>query len=376
MKFGLFNEGDTNRGYSVTRRYDEMIREAQFAEEMGFNTWGASEQHFVGPSCTTSAPEVIYGAIAHATSKITLRTMSTVMLSFNHPIRIAERLSTIDVLSHGRLEVAAVRGNNAPTIEAFQVNGETTLKEFRETLDVVIKALTQETLEHQGEFYTISPVKVWPRLHQPAFPRTYISSTGVDTHAMAGRLGLGAQSFTIYGWDHIAEVVDAHQKAVADATSIIPGAPVNRSMARLVIGGQIAATRKEAVELARPSCLGFMKWLIGFFENTAAKGADFAYLDDWRKLIKGHEDDLEWMNDNLPQVLNGTPDDIIEGVKRFQDAGFDEVIFRIDGQGHHQIMKSLEYFGKYVIPEFRNSGDVVQHSSYEDVGVYPPAYML
>jgi hypothetical protein len=32
MKFGLFTEGDTNRGYSVTQRYDEMIREAQYAE--------------------------------------------------------------------------------------------------------------------------------------------------------------------------------------------------------------------------------------------------------------------------------------------------------------------------------------------------------
>ena len=122
MKFGLFTEGDTNRGYSVTQRYDEMIREAQYAEAVGFDTWGCSEQHFVGPTCTTSAPEVIYGAIAHATSRITLRTMSTVMLHFNHPIRIAERLATIDVLSHGRLEIAAVRGNNAHVFDAFQVD--------------------------------------------------------------------------------------------------------------------------------------------------------------------------------------------------------------------------------------------------------------
>jgi hypothetical protein len=59
-------------------------------------------------------------------------------------------------------------------------------------------------------------------------------------------------------------------------------------------------------------------------------------MRNWKKLIEGHEDDIEWMNDNLPQVLNGTPDDIIEGVKRFEKIGFDEVIFRIDGQGHQQ----------------------------------------
>ena len=151
MKFGLFTEGDTNRGYSVTQRYDEMIREAQYAEAVGFDTWGCSEQHFVGPTCTTSAPEVIYGAIAHATSRITLRTMSTVMLHFNHPIRIAERLATIDVLSHGRLEIAAVRGNNAHVFDAFQVDAANTVKEWDETFRVVVKALTEESFSHQGD---------------------------------------------------------------------------------------------------------------------------------------------------------------------------------------------------------------------------------
>lgn len=376
MKFGLFTEGDTNRGYSVTQRYDEMIREAQYAEAVGFDTWGCSEQHFVGPTCTTSAPEVIYGAIAHATSRITLRTMSTVMLHFNHPIRIAERLATIDVLSHGRLEIAAVRGNNAHVFDAFQVDAANTVKEWDETFRVVVKALTEESFSHQGDFYNIpTPVKVWPRLHQPTFPRTYVSSTGLATHELAGSMGLGALSFSIYGWDHVEQVVQTYQQAAAKAVPI-PGVPINKSLARLVIGGQIAATKKEAVELARPSALGFMKWLIGFFSNTAARGADFAYMNDWRKLIEGHEDDLDWMNDNLPQVLNGTPDDIIKGVKRLEAMGFDEVIFRIDGQGHQQIMKSLNYFGKYVIPEFRNPRDVVKHSEYEDLGVFPPAYML
>ncbi len=375
MKFGLFTEGDTNRGYSVTQRYDEMIREAQYAEEMGFDFWGCSEQHFVGPTCTTSAPEVIYGAVSRVTSRIKLRTMSTVMLHFNHPLRIAERLATIDVLSHGRLELGTVRGNNAQVFGAFEVDAANTQMEWDETLRVTVKALTQKTVEHQGTYYKIPPVKVWPRLHQPTFPRTFVSSTGLGTHQLAGEMGLGVMSFSIYGWDHVEEVVRAYKKAIENPKPI-PGVPLNNSIARVFIGGQIAATKKVALEKARPACLGFMKWLIGFFSSTGEKSADFAYLNDWKKLLAGHEDDLEWMNENLPQVLNGTPDDIIKGVKRVEALGFDEVIFRIDGNGHRQIMESLEYFGKYVIPEFRNPDEVVHHSEYEDLGVYPPPYML
>jgi hypothetical protein len=151
---------------------------------------------------------------------------------------------------------------------------------------------------------------------------------------------------------------------------------VNDCISRLFIGGQVAATKEAALEKARPSCLGFMKFLVDFFSSTSEKGADYAYLKDWKKLIAGHEDDLEYMNENLPQVLNGTPDDVIEEVKRIEAMGFDEALFRIDGNGHRQIMESLEMFGKYVIPEFRNSADVVHNSIYEDLGVLPPPYML
>lgn len=374
MKFALFVEGDTNRGYSVSERYHEIIREAQYAEEVGFDAWGCAEQHFVGPTCTTSAPEVIFGAVAQATSRITLRTMSTVMLHFNHPIRIAERLATIDILSRGRLEFTAVRGNNAHVFDAFEINPETTLKEWEETLRVTVKALTDDVLEHDGDFYKIHPTTVWPKLYQPTFPKTFVASTGIGTHEMAGRLGLGALSFTVYGWDYVEQIVEAYFKAAENPTPI-PGVPVNRHLSQFVIGGQIAATREKALEQARPSCLGFMKWLIGFMRNTGAKGNDLKYMADWEKLIAGNEDNIEWMNDNLPQVLNGTPDDVIAGVKRLEKLGFNEVIFRIDGQGHQQIMESLKYFGKYVIPEFKNPRGVVRRSDYEDIGIFPPPYM-
>lgn len=375
MRFGLFTEADTPRGYSVARRYKEVIREAQYAEEMGFDVWGCSEQHFTGPVATTSAPEVLYGAVAQATSKIKLRTMSSVMLKFNHPLRVAERLATIDVISDGRLEIGTVRGNNPHVVQAFEVDAARTTSEWEESLRLVVKALTQETVEHHSDLYKVHPVRVWPRLLQPHFPRTFVSSTGLATHEQAGSMGLGVMSFTVYGWDHVEEAVRSYHKAAKEATPI-PGVPQNRSIARLFLGGQCAATQQAALEKVRPSCLGFMKFLVAFFGSTSEKSADYAYLNDWKKLIAGHEDDLEWMNDNLPQVLNGTPDHIIEQVKRVEKMGFDEVIFRIDGNGHRQIMESLEYFGKYVIPEFRNPDDVVRQSTYEDLGVFPPPFML
>lgn len=75
MRFGFLTEGDTPRGASVANRYHEIIREAQFLEQMGFDFWGCSEQHFTGPVATISAPEVLLGAVAQATSRIKIRTI-------------------------------------------------------------------------------------------------------------------------------------------------------------------------------------------------------------------------------------------------------------------------------------------------------------
>jgi alkanesulfonate monooxygenase SsuD/methylene tetrahydromethanopterin reductase-like flavin-dependent oxidoreductase (luciferase family) len=238
-----------------------------------------------------------------------------------------------------------------------------------------VKALTSDPVEHDGRFYKVKPVTVWPRLYQPDFPRIFLSSTSLETHQKAGEIGIGVTSFTFYGWEYMEQALGAYKKAVAKATPI-PGAKVNDSIGVLLVGGQVAPTRAEALDLARPGALGFMKFLIDFFGEMSESSPDYAYLKDWQKLIAGHEDDLDYMNDSLPLLLNGTPDEVIEKIRKYEALGVDEIILRIDGNGHRQIMAAIEMLGKYVIPEFRNPSNVVRQSTYEDIGVKPPPFML
>src|ERR1700709_487703 len=99
MKVGLLQEGEIRPGQSVAQRYEEMIAEATLADRMGFSCWGTSEQHFSPPRFTVAAPEVLYAAIARHTKNIKLRIMCAVMLKWNHPILVAERLATLDIVS-------------------------------------------------------------------------------------------------------------------------------------------------------------------------------------------------------------------------------------------------------------------------------------
>ena len=77
-----------------------------------------------------------------------------------------------------------------------------------------------------------------------------------------------------------------------------------------------------------------------------------------KETLGDHADDLPYLVDALPWFLVGAPDDIIKRIREFEEMGVDEVILRMDGHGHHKIMESIEMFGKYVLPEFQNPGNI------------------
>ena len=82
------------------------------------------------------------------------------------------------------------------------------------------------------------------------------------------------------------------------------------------------------------------------------------------------------MVDALPWFLIGTPDDIIKKVRVFESMGVDEVILRMDDHAHRKIMESIEMFGKYMLPEFNKTANVVRSTQYEEAGVAANPYML
>ena len=114
MDFGIFYEIQVasplkhrEREYQV---FHQVLDQVVQAEEAGFDSFWTVEHHFQPGFAHSSAPEVIYGAVSQRTSKIRIG-HGVVLLPFpyNHPVRIAERVATLDILSHGRVEVGTGR---------------------------------------------------------------------------------------------------------------------------------------------------------------------------------------------------------------------------------------------------------------------------
>jgi alkanesulfonate monooxygenase SsuD/methylene tetrahydromethanopterin reductase-like flavin-dependent oxidoreductase (luciferase family) len=357
MRFGLLQEGLCDAGTDGRRRYHEMIEEAVVAEEAGFDFYANSEQHFiVTPELVSvSSPEVVLAYVAARTRRLRLRTASTVLLEFNHPVRVAERLATLDVLSNGRAELGTARSNNVGTLEAFGIDPTTTRSQWNEALRAVVACLTQDPFEIRGERWTVPPRRLSPPLVQQPHPPIYVSASGPETHEIAGRLGIGAMTgASIIGWKHVERCASAYKTAIADPEPVSP--VVNDALCFAVLGAHCAEDRTQALAEAHAPATAFMRRMLapgGMYESLVKASPDYGYLAGVADEARRRLDDLEFIVSIAPYMSIGTPDELIERFRRLEALGYDELLLRIDGMGHETNVRAILAFGEHVIPAFR-----------------------
>jgi probable LLM family oxidoreductase len=93
-----------------------VVAEAELADGLGVDCFGVGEHH--RPDFAISAPEVVLAAIAGRTQRIRLGTAVTI-LSTDDPVRVYQRFSTLDAVSHGRAEVILGRGSFTESFPLF-----------------------------------------------------------------------------------------------------------------------------------------------------------------------------------------------------------------------------------------------------------------
>jgi alkanesulfonate monooxygenase SsuD/methylene tetrahydromethanopterin reductase-like flavin-dependent oxidoreductase (luciferase family) len=351
MRFALIQEGDFPPGVDVPQRYREMVQEAQFAEAMGFETYCLSEQHFLKDVTTVSAPEVFLAMVAARTERLRLRTTSAVLLAFNHPIRVAEHLTTLDVLSNGRAELGTARSNNLHTLEGFGVSPTESRAQWNESIDVVLAALTHDPFEHKGKLWSIPPRSLTPEAIQKPHPPILVSATSFETHLNAGRRGIGVMTGnSILGWDYAQDCIDHYRQGLLEAKPA-EGSYVFDRASFFVAVAHCADGMDEARREARRVATNFIDFVIWLFSRLGASSPDYAYFSQIRK-IEERKTDLDFVLDSAPYFMVGSPDYIVERLRRLERMGVDEVLLRIDGMGHEVNMRSIEAFGTKVIPQF------------------------
>jgi len=169
MKFDIFYQLPAARTQKVQTRYRELIDESVEADRLGFDTVWLAEVHFAPRFSVMPTPLLLLAAIAEKTTRLRLG-MAVNLMPLHHPMRLAEEVATLDVLSGGRVEFGGGRGAFPLNYRGYGVGMETSRALFAEGLDFIKRAWTQDRVTFHGAHFRVDGIEVIPKPVQKPHP--------------------------------------------------------------------------------------------------------------------------------------------------------------------------------------------------------------
>ncbi|MGQ4809799.1 Limonene 1,2-monooxygenase [Candidatus Entotheonellaceae bacterium PAL068K] len=356
MQFGMLYEIQVPKPWGARSEYDayqQVVAQVQFAEAMGFESCWTVEHHFLSEYSHCSAPEVLYGYLAARTSRLRLG-HGVVLLPFpyNHPIRVAERIATLDVLSNGRIEFGTGRSGTLIELDGFGIPPDESRPRWEEALDMIPKMWTQETFSYQGHYFQIPEREIVPKPLQKPHPPIWMAATSSESHEIAGHKGVGVLSLTtLLTPEDILFRVQRYREALRNADPV--GYALNPRVAVLQIV-HCAPTVQQARANAEVPIMWFHDQVFAltrpFLRHDMPKS--YRYLQgfqraDRRKITFDH------LHGNR-MITVGDPDRCIRNLSIYHEAGVDLVIclMQLHTIPHARVMESIRLFGEHIIPHF------------------------
>ncbi|MGE0038252.1 MAG: LLM class flavin-dependent oxidoreductase [Xanthobacteraceae bacterium] len=227
----------------ASRLYNRYLDEWMLADELGLNI--IVNEHHATATCMSSSVHLTLAILARQTKRARLLGLGTPIANRSDPLRVAEEMSIIDVISRGRLEMGFIKGvpyeiapSNAQPVRVMD--------RFWEAHDLILKAMTTHDgpFSWQGEYFQYRSVNVWPRPYQQPHPPVWSTSSSLGSSRELGKRGhvLGT---VMTGWRAKA-VYDEYRKGWREAGRA-QAAPLDR----LAYMGFVACGNSEAEGLRR-----------------------------------------------------------------------------------------------------------------------------
>jgi alkanesulfonate monooxygenase SsuD/methylene tetrahydromethanopterin reductase-like flavin-dependent oxidoreductase (luciferase family) len=179
MKFSTFNPMQWPRDACQEQVYANELSQLTAAESQGYDGAWLAEQHFsrsgIGPSIHLTA-----ATLAARTSRIRIGTAVTILPGF-HPLRLAEEIAMLDIMSGGRFDWGVGRGYPGHEFDSFGQQIESSPLVFREQLEIVLRAWTGKRFSYDGEFFQIPEIECLPTPVQDPHPPIWITALSPAT---------------------------------------------------------------------------------------------------------------------------------------------------------------------------------------------------
>jgi alkanesulfonate monooxygenase SsuD/methylene tetrahydromethanopterin reductase-like flavin-dependent oxidoreductase (luciferase family) len=339
MRFGLFG-GARSRGggpQGDSTGYRDYLAYVLEAERLGFDSVFIVEHHFTGFGQISASLNVL-SYLAAVTKTIRLGT-AVVVLPWHNPVLVAEQAATLDLLSDGRFDFGVGKGYRDYEFAGFCVPPQEATERFDEAMDVIRKAWAgKERFSHHGRRWHFENVVVEPAPVQQPHPPFWLGAGSEDSIRRAAREGYNLLLDQIGSTDLTIARVAAFREECATIGRAYDPHMVGATRGLQIIASE--AERQEALEIR----YSVLKNIGGLARGPGA--ARYSNLRD----VSGPPIEV----DDAP--LLGTPDEIVQRLKRLEAGGVEHVLL----VEPRPSLESLRLFAREIMPEFAKSAATVR----------------
>ncbi len=337
MDIDLFMEfaSPPSAGSDVAETIENNLALARAADAAGFGAVWIAEHHFLGDYSNAAAPDMLLAALARETRRIGLG-FAILPLTLHDPVRVAERLATLDLLSEGRVLWGVGRGVTVTELEGFGVDPTESRRLFLERFAELKAILETGRVTRAGKSYEIRP-RPGPRLGTG-----WLAAVSPGSFDLAAELGLDVLTGPFKPWPLIrADLARYRRRRPSGRTSFTLAVycEEDHRAARSRAGPGLLWAYRRIFEIARPLLAreieGYehyrrLGWVVPLVERVLSLGV------------------LEKMG--LAAV--GDPEHVLKRLRVLQAAGLDRVSLVLGGGdlGRAETVRCVELLAREVLP--------------------------
>jgi len=286
-----------DRSVALPNVYEQAFERIDVMDRTGYDAVWLAEHHFSGYSVCPSI-HVMGSHVAARTQNLRIG-MGVSLASFYHPLRLAEEVALVDVLSGGRVNWGAGRGFDPNEFRTFGVPIEESRSRFHEAVAIVQAAWLNDKLTWHSEHWDFEDVEVLPKPAQDPHPPIWVAASSEDAVRWAGSVGHSILMDPHSAHSLIGEKHRIYRETLEANGHSIEGREI--PMARLLA---IAPTEAKAAEVARRGA----GWMVGEYVRPQA-GVAFGATQ--------YDDPIERYLNGV--VVHGTPDSVLDKLAELKE---------------------------------------------------------
>jgi alkanesulfonate monooxygenase SsuD/methylene tetrahydromethanopterin reductase-like flavin-dependent oxidoreductase (luciferase family) len=353
MRFGTFFFFQAAPGLSHEEVVHRELEQMEWTEELGFDQIWLTEHHFIDYGLSVD-PAALASAAASRTSRVRIG-LAAAILPFHHPLRLAEQLALVDVISKGRLDIGVGRGNRPAEFKGYHIPQQENRERFDEAVDIMLKAWTEERFSYDGRFFTVKDARVIPKPVQRPHPMIYQvcgSDSGVESTAARGwpmlnSILTGPVSQILKRRDLYLDALRRRGRGEAEIAGLMKHWGVSRQI-------YVAPTDAQALEESKEAEMWYQDSLRRFQVPERIEDAHPSLQAGFRAAAERFAK-VSWEGLVAETLAFGSPDTVAKHIETMRDMGVGQILcwMNFGGLPQDKIRRSMELFATEVIPRFR-----------------------